>query len=73
MKRFLFTMMFLCSMSIFAQKHTVDGEVKTEILKDSEQKMISECGASKTSIEQNVTTMYGKNGSKDTYSVTTIL
>ena len=73
MKRFLFTMLFISSMSFYAQQRTVDGEVKTEILKGSEQQMMSECGAGKTSIEQNITTNYGRNGSANTYEVKTVL
>lgn len=73
MKHILLTVLCLVAVSSFAQERTVDGEVKTEILKGSEQQMMSECGAGKTSIEQNVTTNYGKNGSADTYEVKTVL
>ena len=73
MKYILLTVLCLCAVSILAQERTDDGEVKTEILKGSEQQMMSECGAGKTSIEQNITTNYGKNGSADSYEVKTVL
>ncbi len=73
MKHTLFIMLCLGAVSSFAQKRTGDSEVKTEILKGSEQRMMSECGAGKTSIEQNITTNYGKNGSAFTYEVKTVL
>ena len=73
MKQILRTVLLLCTVPSFAQARTVNGEVKTEILKGSEQQMMSECGAGKTSIEQNITTNYGKNGSAYTYEVKTVL
>lgn len=73
MKQILLILLCLVEVSSFAQERTVDGEIKTEILKGSEQLMMSECGAGKTSIEQNITTMYGKNGSAGTYEVKTVL
>lgn len=67
-------MMLLLSTGVgYSQKYELAGEEKTEILKGSEQIMMSECGAGKTSIEQTITTTYGKNGDKDTYEVETIL
>lgn len=73
MKHTLLILLFLNVVSSLAQERTVDGEVKTEILKGSEQQMMSECGAGKTSIEQNITTNYGRNGSADSYEVKTVL
>jgi hypothetical protein len=73
MKRNLIIILFFTVVSSYAQLNTVDGEVKTEILKGSEQQMMSECGAGKTSIEQNITINYGRNGSANTYGVKTLL
>lgn len=73
MKRIVFILLLLSITAGYSQKYELAGEEKTETLKGSEQVMMSECGAGKTSIEQIITTMYGKNGGKDTYEVETIL
>lgn len=73
MKHTLLIVLLLGVTLAYSQKHQLDGEIKTEILKGSEQRMIGECGAGKTSIEQEITTVYGKNGNKDSYEVQTIL
>ncbi len=56
-----------------AQQKKQDKVAKTEILKGSEQQMISECGVGRTSIKQTVTTIATTGNKTPTYKIETVL
>jgi len=74
MKSVLLSILFLNISTAVAQTHVpTSTPAKTEILKGSQQQMMSECGSGKTAIKQTVITTSSTNGKKVVYKIKTIL